>query len=183
MTRIVGGDAGGRRLVVPPGRGTRPTSERTREALFSTLESLHRTVSGLAFLDLFAGSGAVGLEAASRGAIVTVLVESDAKALAALRRNVTTIAAPGVEVVADRVERFLAATAPRTYDVAFIDPPYEHPVDDVLALLAGNDWLGPDATMVVERATKSDPVQWPAGWAEDRARRYGDSTLWYGRRP
>lgn len=140
-------------------------------------------MSGLAFLDLYAGSGAVGLEAASRGAIVTVLVESDAAALAALRRNVATITAPGVEVVADRVERFLAGAPPRTYDVAFIDPPYEHPVDDVLALLAGNDWLGPDATMVVERATRSDPPQWPAGWAQDRARRYGDSTLWYGRRP
>lgn len=183
MTRVVAGSAGGRRIVVPRGRNTRPTSERTREALFSTLESLHRTLSGLAFLDLYAGSGAVGLEAASRGATFTVLVESESTALTSLRQNVAALAMPGVEVIADRVERFLANAPPRTFDVAFVDPPYKHPVDEVLALLAGNGWLSPDATLVVERATKSEPLRWPEGWAEDRARRYGDSTLWYGRRP
>jgi 16S rRNA (guanine966-N2)-methyltransferase len=144
---------------------------------------MHRTMSGLAFLDLYAGSGAVGLEAASRGAARTVLVESDQHALTTLRRNVSTLAIPGVEVVADRVERFLAGSPAQTFDIAFVDPPYQHPVDDVLSLLAGNGWLSPEATVVVERATKSDPLHWPAGWGEDRARRYGDSTLWYGRRP
>ena len=183
MTRIVGGSAGGRRIAVPRGRGTRPTSERTREALFSTLESLHRTLSGVAFLDLYAGSGAVGLEAASRGAVTTWLVESDATALATLRRNVATLALPGVVVVADRVDRVLAAPAGQSFDIVFVDPPYRDPVDPVLHQLADNGWLDPDATVVVERATRSGSPQWPAGWVEDRARRYGDSTLWYGRRP
>jgi 16S rRNA (guanine966-N2)-methyltransferase len=183
VTRIVAGTAGGRRIVVPRGRGTRPTSERAREALFSTLESLHRTLSGLAFLDLYAGSGAVGLEAASRGVAVTLLVETDPTALAALRRSVSDLALPGVEVVADRVERLLAGPPPRTFDVVFVDPPYRDPVDEVLALLADFGWLASEATVVVERATKSAAPRWPAGWAENRARRYGDSTLWYGRRP
>ena len=182
MTRIVAGTAGGRRIAVPRGRSTRPTSERTREALFSTLESLHRTLSGLAFLDLYAGSGAVGLEAASRGATTTWLVESDAAALATLRDNVATLEMKGVLVVADRVERMLTSPAAQTFDVVFVDPPYRDPVDPVLAQLVGNGWLGADATVVVERATKSGSPQWPAGWVEDRARRYGDSTLWYGRR-
>ena len=140
-------------------------------------------MSGVAFLDLYAGSGAVGLEAASRGATCTVLVESDPTALTSLRKNVAALAVPGVEVVADRVERFLTNAPARTFDVAFVDPPYEQPVDEVLALLAGNGWLSPEATLVVERATKAGPLHWPQGWAENRARRYGDSTLWYGRRP
>lgn len=182
MTRIVAGTAGGRRLVVPRGRNTRPTSERTREALFSALESIHRSLAGLAFLDLYAGSGAVGLEAASRGARPVVLVESESAALAALRSNVTALAMPAVEVRADRVERVVGRPAERGFDIVFVDPPYVVPVEPVLELLATNGWLGPDATLVVERASRSPGPQWPAGWAEDRVRRYGDSALWYGRR-
>jgi 16S rRNA (guanine966-N2)-methyltransferase len=183
MTRIVAGSAGGRRIVVPRGRGTRPTSERTREALFSTLESLHRTLAGTAFLDLYAGSGAVGLEAASRGATTSWLVEANPDALVALRRNATTLALPGVEVIGDRVERLVAVPAGQSFDVVFVDPPYRDPVDAVLQHLADNGWLAPDATIVVERASKSGSPRWPTGWVEDRSRRYGDSTLWYGRRP
>jgi 16S rRNA (guanine966-N2)-methyltransferase len=114
---------------------------------------------------------------------VTVLVASDATALAALRRNVSALAIAGVETIGDRVEHLLETAATRTFDIAFLDPPYAQPVDEVLALLTDHGWLGPEATIVVERATKSPPPQWPSGWAEDRARRYGDSTLWYGRRP
>jgi 16S rRNA (guanine966-N2)-methyltransferase len=182
VVRIVAGIAGGRRIAVPRGRSTRPTSERTREALFSTLESLHRTLSGLSFLDLYAGSGAVGLEALSRGATTVWLVESEATALAALRGNVAGLAVPGATVIADRVERLLATPAAQTFDVVFVDPPYRDPVDPVLQRLVDNGWVGDDATIVVERATKTGSPQWPAGWAEDRARRYGDSALWYGRR-
>ena len=182
MTRIVAGAAGGRRIVVPRGRGTRPTSERTREALFSTLESIHRTLSGRAFLDLYAGSGAVGLEAASRGAGPVLLVEAEPAALAALRRNVSVLGMAAVEVVADRVERFVSEQPPRSFDIVFVDPPYATAVEPVLEMLDADGWVGPDATIVVERATKSPPPGWPAGWTADRARRYGDSTLWYGRR-
>ena len=182
MTRIVGGVAGGRRLTVPRGRGTRPTSERVREGLFSTLESIHRTLTGLAFLDLYAGSGAVGLEAASRGAARVVLVESEPSALSVIRANIAALQMAQVDLRAERVDRMLTQPPPREFDIAFLDPPYTDRVEPALQLLADNAWLAADATIVVERATRSGSPGWPAGWAEDRSRRYGDSTLWYGRR-
>jgi 16S rRNA (guanine966-N2)-methyltransferase len=183
VTRIVAGSAGGRRLVMPRGRATRPTSERTREGLFSALESMYPTLAGLAFLDLYAGSGAVGLEAASRGSTPVLLVERAPVALAALRSNVSALELPGVDVIADQVERVLAAPPTRMFDVAFLDPPYADPVERALQLLVDNGWLADDAVVVVERATRSGGPTWPAGLSEDRVRRYGDSTLWYGRRP
>ena len=183
MTRIVGGLAGGRRLVVPRGRSTRPTSDRMREGLFSALEAMHGTLAGLAFLDLYAGSGAVGLEAASRGSSPVLLVERAPGALEALRGNVAALALADVDVVADQVERVLARVAPRAFDVAFLDPPYADPVEPALQMLVDNGWLADDATVVVERSSRSDALAWPVGLSEDRRRRYGDSTLWYGRRP
>jgi 16S rRNA (guanine966-N2)-methyltransferase len=182
VTRIVGGTAGGRRLAVPKGRGTRPTAERTREALFSTLESIHGSLRDVAFLDLFAGSGAVGLEAASRGAASVLLVERDAGALVTLRANAAAVGLPGVDVRGEAVARLLAEPPSVGYDVVFLDPPYDAPVEDVLAGLVGHDWLALDGTVVVERASRSDPPEWPAGLVLDRSRRYGDTTLWYGRR-
>jgi 16S rRNA (guanine966-N2)-methyltransferase len=183
MTRIVGGTAGGRRLAAPRGRGTRPTAERTREGLFSTLEAVHRTLHGRAFLDLYAGSGAVGLEAASRGSAPVLLVEHAPGALAALRSNVAALDLTDVEIIADQVERLLTRPAPQMFDIVFLDPPYADPVDPVLQMLVDNGWLADDATVVVERATRSGAPAWPAELSEDRVRRYGDSTLWYGRRP
>ena len=182
MTRIVAGAAGGRSLVVPRGRDTRPTSERTREGLFSTLEAMTGSLAGRSFLDLYAGSGAVGLEAASRGATRVLLVESAGPALAALRANVATIDLPGVDLRADRVLRVLAAAPEPPFDVAFLDPPYSNAVNDDLGALLANDWLTAEAVVVVERSSRDDPLQWPAGLGTDRSRRYGDSTLWYGRR-
>ena len=179
----MGGSAGGRRLVVPRGRGTRPTSERTREALFSALEAARGTLQGVGFLDLYAGSGAVGLEAASRGSAPVLLVEQAPIALAALRSNVAALELTQVEVIADQVERVAARPAPQPFDIAFLDPPYADPVEPALQLLLDNGWLADGATVVVERATRSGAPAWPAGLSEDRARRYGDSTLWYGRRP
>jgi 16S rRNA (guanine966-N2)-methyltransferase len=180
VARIVGGAAGGRRLSVPRGRSTRPTSERVREGLFSALESIHGPLQHLAFLDLYAGSGAVGLEAASRGASV-VLVERDGPAVAALRANVASLAIPDVEVRAAAVERFLESS-PSAFDICFLDPPYADPVIDALSALVGNGWLAADATVVVERASRDADLVWPDGLVADRSRRYGDSTLWYGRR-
>jgi 16S rRNA (guanine966-N2)-methyltransferase len=182
MTRIVGGSAGGRRLSVPRGRDTRPTSERTREGLFSALEAMHGSLTGLRFLDLYAGSGAIGLEAASRGASSVVLVERDPGAIATLRANVETLGLRGVDVRAEPVDRFLTTPPPSAYDICFLDPPYADPVDGVLAVLGGDGWLAPTGTVVVERATRSGAVTWPAGLVAHRSRRYGDSTLWYGRR-
>jgi len=126
MTRIISGSARGRRLAVPPGSSTRPTSDRAREALFSTIESLIRSFAGARVLDLYAGSGAVGLEALSRGADHVLLVESDPAAARTIRDNATKTGLAGAEVRAEPVERLLAGGAPASpYDVVFLDPPYE----------------------------------------------------------
>jgi 16S rRNA (guanine966-N2)-methyltransferase len=182
MTRVIAGVAGGRTLVVPAGTTTRPTADRAREGLFSTLTSLRGGLDGVRFLDLYAGSGAVGIEAASRGASNVVLVDSDPRAIRAARSNVDALNLAGVEVRAERVERMLAEPAV-AFDVVFLDPPYADPVDAVLTLLAGAGWLAPDAVVCVERASRGEAMTWPAGIAPVRARRYGEATLWYGRRP
>jgi len=181
MTRVIGGLAGGRRLVVPSGRGTRPTSERTREGLFSTLEALRGELAGARFLDLYAGSGAVGLEAASRGASTVLLVDVDASAVRAARSNIAALALPGVEVRAQRVERLLAGP-PSPFDVVFVDPPYSDPVDAVLEQLVRGGWLSDDGVVCVERASRGSPPGWPDHLDSVRSRRYGEATLWYGRR-
>jgi 16S rRNA (guanine966-N2)-methyltransferase len=185
VTRIVAGAARGRRLAVPPGSRTRPTSDRAREALFSTVESMLRSLAGARVLDLYAGSGAVGLEALSRGAAHALLVESDARAARTISANVAATGLPGAVVRADRVDRVVAGGAPASpYDVAFLDPPYDV-ADDVLRSvvvdLVGHGWLRDGAVVVVERASRGGPWRWPPGIAEDRSRRYGEATLWYGR--
>ena len=189
MTRVIAGEAGGRRLAVPAGRDTRPTSDRAREGLFATIASMMGSLAGTRMLDLYAGSGAVGLEALSRGAGHVLLVESGARAGRVIRANIEAIGLPGAEVVTDRVERVLArgpdsSAIQDRYDVVFADPPYAQPdqeVSGMLETLAGRDWLAPGALVIVERATRSGPVSWPAGLQPDRARRYGEATFWYGR--
>jgi 16S rRNA (guanine(966)-N(2))-methyltransferase RsmD len=177
--RIVGGSVGGRRLVVPRGRGTRPTSDRVREGLFSALGG---ELTGRSFLDLYAGSGAVGLEAASRGAAPVVLVERDPAALTALRSNADALALPQVRVRAESVSRFLDEDV-TAFDVVFLDPPYADPLETVLAALVERGWVAPGGTVVAERATRDGAPPWPQPLVSDRSRRYGDTTLWYGRRP
>lgn len=185
MTRIIAGLAGGRRLATAPGRGTRPTSDRTREGLFSAVEAIRGGLSGAAVLDLYAGSGAVGLEALSRGAVDVLLVEADPRAARVIRDNIAAVGLPGARLVTDRVERMLArgpADSARR-DFVFADPPYAvsgDEVDRMLTTLAGLGWLAPGALVVVERATRSGPLAWPAGYETDRSRRYGEATLWYG---
>ncbi len=185
MTRIIGGIAGGRRLAVPRSGATRPTSDRTREGLFSTLESLRGPLAGARVLDLYAGSGAVGLEALSRGAALVLLVESDTRAAAVARANAKAVGLPGVEVRAEKAER-LTATPPAAdgYDVVFADPPYAvgaTALANLLVSLRTSGWVAADAVVVVERASRDGEWVWPAGFEGVRARRYGDSTLWYGR--
>lgn len=182
MSRVIAGVAGGRRLVMPAGVATRPTAERAREGLFSTLTSLRGSLVGASFLDLYAGSGAVGLEAASRGASAVVLVERDPTALRALRANLDTLALPGVEIRGEPVERVLANEAVRGFEVVFLDPPYSDPVDGVLERLVSGGWLVVDGLVAVERARRDAEPSWPAGIAALRSRRYGEATLWYGRR-
>ena len=186
MTRIIAGSARGRRLAVPPGRSTRPTSDRAREGLFATTLSMRGTLAGAAVLDLYAGSGAVGLEALSRGASEAVLVESDPRAIAAIRHNIAAVGLPGAHLLADRVDRALArgpaGRPPR--DFVFADPPYQVTDDDlarVLTALLDRAWLAPSALIAVERASRSGPLTWPPGYLADRCRAYGAATLWYGR--
>ena len=108
MARVIAGEAGGRRLAVPDGRNTRPTSDRAREGLFATIVSLTGSLDGARVLDLYAGSGAVGLEALSRGAEHVLLVESGPRAARVIRDNIEAIGLAGAEVLTDRVERVLA---------------------------------------------------------------------------
>jgi 16S rRNA (guanine966-N2)-methyltransferase len=185
MTRVIAGEAGGRRLAVPPGRDTRPTSDRAREGLFGTIVSMAGPLAGKRVLDLYAGSGAVGLEALSRGAHHALMVESDARAVAVIRANMATVGIAGAQVVREKVERLLARPPEQgPYDFVFADPPYVlagAAMTGVLALLA-RDWLAPDALVVVERATRSGEVGWPAGFAVGKSRKYGEGTFWYGHR-
>ena len=183
MTRVIAGKAGGRRLRVPPGQGTRPTSDRAREGLFASLISEFGDLSGLKVLDLYAGSGAVGLEALSRGAARVLLVESDARAAAVIKENIGVVALPGAALAADRVERLLGRPPEGgRYDLVFADPPYAVTGEAVARVLLqlGNGWLAEGALVVVERATRSGPVDWPPGYAAGKSRRYGEATFWYG---
>ncbi|GHH76824.1 16S rRNA (guanine(966)-N(2))-methyltransferase RsmD [Kitasatospora indigofera] len=185
MTRVIAGTAGGRRLAVPPGRSTRPTSDKAREAMFSTLEALRGTLHGARMLDLFGGSGAVGLEALSRGAEHVLLVEADAQAAKVIRENVRIVNLPGAEVRADRAERVLAGRAPESgYDLVFLDPPYavtDEEVREMLITMSAGGWLADDALVTVERSTRGGEFGWPEGFDVLRSRRYGEGTLWYGR--
>jgi 16S rRNA (guanine966-N2)-methyltransferase len=191
MTRVIAGQAGGRRLAVPPGTTTRPTSDRAREGLFSSLLSELGRFDGVRVLDLYAGSGAIGLEALSRGAESVLLVESDARAAAVIKANVKVVDLPGATVTVDRVERLL--TRPPAgqqdqdhnharFDLVIADPPYaltDDAVARVLTLLQAG-WLADDALVVIERATRSGPLDWPPGFLPGKSRRYGEATFWYG---
>jgi len=185
VTRIVAGALGGRRLTVPAGDRTRPTTDRVREALFGTLSSLVE-LSGARFADLYAGSGAVGLEALSRGAERVLLVEADPRVARVARENVAALSAgPAVRLVVGKVAQVLAAGPDGPpYDVVFADPPYAVPADELTATLAAlvdGGWLAAGAVVAVERSSRSPAPAWVPGLTAERSRRYGETTLWYGR--
>ncbi len=182
MTRIIAGTYGGRSLRTLPGDGTRPTTDRTREALFSSLESSFGGLNDLRVLDLFAGSGTIGLEAASRGAVHIDLVEQDRRAADVIRANVAELDCHVAHVRTQPAERFVQTVPVVPYDVIFVDPPYAYPHDDLAALLVamGNtSWLSADGLIVVERA-KRDRFVWPQPLVAVREKRYGETILWYG---
>jgi len=184
MTRIIAGFAGSLTLTVPA-KGTRPTSDQVREALFSALDA-RDAVRGYRVLDLYAGSGALGLEAASRGARVVTLVENGFAASQACRRNAAAVqkAAPkgaelSVSVSSQNVQSFLAAT-PDGYDLVFLDPPYDLAESELAANLSALlPLLDPDALVVVERSSRSPEPDWGSGLESSRRKDYGDTTLWY----
>lgn len=183
MTRIIAGSAGSLTLQVPRS-GTRPTSDRVREAIFSALES-RDAIDGARVLDLYAGSGALGLESASRGAGEVVLVERASAAAEICRRNADAVrrAARGAGARVRVVQRAVAAYlegAAAGIDLVFIDPPYdlgEPALARDLELLA--PLLAEDAIVVVERSSRSPEPTWPAGIEASRRRDYGETTLWW----
>ncbi|QKV75494.1 16S rRNA (guanine(966)-N(2))-methyltransferase RsmD [Amycolatopsis sp. Hca4] len=179
MTRIVAGTAGGRRLKVPP-KGTRPTSERVREALFNALETAGE-LDGSRVLDLYAGSGALGLEALSRGAADALFVESDRRAVDVLRGNVAALGLGGT-VRAGQVEAVVAAPAPSAFDLVLADPPYAvdaAALGSVLAALGAGGWLAASALVVVERAARDGEPDWPPGFEPTRTKKYGDTAVFW----
>lgn len=185
MTRIVAGSAKGRVLKVPA-RGTRPTSERVREALFSRLEHMG-VLAGARVLDLYAGSGALGLEAASRGADEVDLVERASGAAKAIAENIRTTGLPA-RCRAVSVASFLGARSgsPLSGDVdlVLVDPPYDVSEEDLGAVLALlGPWLAPDALVVVERSTRSPEPSWPDFLVLEDERRWGETTAWFAGPP
>lgn len=166
-----------------PRSGTRPTSERVREALFARLEH-YGVLDGAGVLDLCAGSGALGLEAASRGAREVTLVDSSRGAAAVCRRNTRSLGLPGVRVVTATAAAFLAGAAGAPVDLVLVDPPYDLGEERLTAMLAAlarssDPWLAPRAVVVVERSARSPEPAWPAGLERFADRRYGETVLWF----
>lgn len=188
MSRIIAGRAKGRRLTTPKGDRTRPTTDRTREALFSALVSWFDTteadsgdqLADVAVLDLFAGSGAVGLEAASRGASPVVLVEHDKPTARLIKANADATGLRA-EVRAARAETVSAEPGGR-FDVVFLDPPYGFSTEGVEAILASltAGALAERGLVVVERSSRDRAPQWPAAFTDQWDRRYGETTLYFG---
>ncbi|PQD98732.1 16S rRNA (guanine(966)-N(2))-methyltransferase RsmD [Mycobacterium sp. EPG1] len=182
MTRIVAGSFGGRRITVPQqksGRGTRPTTDRVREALFNLLAA-RIDFTGISVVDLFAGSGALGLEALSRGARSVLFVESDPRAVATIERNVAELGARGATVRRGSVATVLAGGASRPVDLVLADPPYEvdsAQIAELIDTLGAAGWTTAGTVAVVERPASAPEIAWPDTWSAWKPRRYGDTRL------
>lgn len=190
MSRIIAGSHRGRRITMPDNQLTRPTTDRVREALFSALSSWAGTaalpaeasLTGLSFCDLYAGSGAVGLEAASRGASPVLMIEADRRTTLTISKNVTALGL-SARVLSQRVEQLVRQPAEVSFDVIFADPPYDlatSTVDTILAALVDQGWVAPDGLVVLERSRRSPEVSWPAALTGGWSRRYGETTLSFG---
>ncbi|MFP4181794.1 MAG: 16S rRNA (guanine(966)-N(2))-methyltransferase RsmD [Thiohalospira sp.] len=173
--RIIGGRWRGRRLAVPPGTGLRPTPDRVRETLFNWLSP---RIAGARCLDLFAGSGALGLEALSRGAAGAVLVERSAPVVRHLREQVATLGAEGASVVQADARRFLAgevAAAGGPFDIAFLDPPFDSGLlEPAMAALEAGGWLTAGAAIHAESPAGGAEPAWPEGWQPHRGHVHGE---------
>jgi 16S rRNA (guanine966-N2)-methyltransferase len=183
--RIIAGSGKGKKLASPTGDGVRPTSDRAREGLFSSLESEFRSMSDLRFLDLFAGSGAVGVEALSRGAELVHAVEFDAETVDVAIQNFKLLNEPSRKhkVFHSRVAKFLESEFPVKYDIIFMDPPYDvsnADVEDILDTIIVRDLLQPRGLIAIERESKSKEFSWPAPLALEKRRSYGQGSIYYG---
>lgn len=185
MTRIVAGSAKGRTLAVPKS-GTRPTSERVREALFSRLDHMN-VLEGATVLDLFAGTGALGLEALSRGAARATLVEKASAAARVASANVRATGLPARVVTAD-VRAYLGARSGEALtgenDLVFIDPPYDIAEGDMTTVLSAlAPWVGPDSLIVVERSTRAPAPTWPPFLVLEDTRAWGETVAYFAGPP
>lgn len=163
LTRIISGDARGRKIKVPP-EGTRPTSDRAREGLFSSLQ-VRFGFQDARVLDLFAGSGALGLEAASRGAETVVLVESNPQAVEIIRHNAGVVKHPDVRIESMRASTYVANAPREFFDIVLADPPYELETEAVEEMLEKlKPCLVDGAAVVVERHRDTPEAQWPKGY-------------------
>ncbi|MRS12996.1 MAG: 16S rRNA (guanine(966)-N(2))-methyltransferase RsmD [Actinobacteria bacterium] len=180
--RIVAGKWGGRRIVAPAGRETRPTADRTREAMFSSILAMLGSLAEVHVADVYAGSGALGLEALSRGAASCTFVESEDEALRVIRRNAEELGVGPGE--ARFVRAALGHSRPRLLwvepvSLLLADPPYRIDAAEfgqVLAGLASGGFLKTGALVVYEHGASTE-ARWPAGFAERSVRRYGDSAV------
>jgi 16S rRNA (guanine966-N2)-methyltransferase len=164
------------------GSGTRPTTDRVRESVFNVLDA-RMELAGVTVLDLYAGSGALGIEALSRGAASATFVESDRRAAAVITQNLAALGITGATVRSTTVAAVLAGGTDRPADLVFADPPYQVPAADVevvLAALVDRGWVAHGAVAVVERASSGPALAWPAGWTPGLDRRYGDTRLEFG---
>jgi 16S rRNA (guanine966-N2)-methyltransferase len=182
--RVIAGEAGGRRLVSPPGDRVRPTTDRVKESVFAALGP-HR-LAGARVLDLYAGTGALALEALSRGAARAVLVERDADAGRAIVANLErTGMADRARLRRDDVRAVLAGPASERFDLVFLDPPYDLAGDElegVIRRLVDGGWAADHATLVVERAGGGRPPSWPPEWRSTWERCYGDTLVLFAQR-
>jgi 16S rRNA (guanine966-N2)-methyltransferase len=183
--RIIAGSGKGKSLYSPTGEGVRPTSDRAREGLFSSLESEFNSIVDLNFLDLFAGSGAVGVEALSRGAALVHAVEADPETAEIAISNFKLLQEPSRKhkVFQSRAARFLESDFPIKYDIIFMDPPYDvanHEIEDLLDTIVVRDLLQPRGLIAIERESKGKPFLWPTGMALEKIRSYGQGSIFYG---
>lgn len=190
QSRIIAGSRGGRRITMPPGDGTRPTTDRVREALFSAVaawagtaaQPAEESLAGLAFCDLYAGSGAVGLEAASRGASPVLLVERDPRTARLIESNAEALGL-SVDIATTSVPKLLRRPPAHAFDVVFADPPYELDttiLSDQLEQLVANFWVAEGSLIVVERSRRSPDLVWPTAAAKRWSRSYGETILSFG---
>jgi 16S rRNA (guanine966-N2)-methyltransferase len=191
VSRIIAGSHRGRQLTMPAGGKTRPTTDRVREALFSAVTAWAgssslppaESLSGLSFCDLYAGSGAVGLEAASRGAAPVLLVEGDRRTAQTAGKNVESLGL-AARVRTSRVEPLVRSPAELAFDVVFADPPYDletGSLEAVLQALVDQGWVAADGLIVVERSRRTPELRWPPSFRDTWARRYGETTLLFAR--
>ena len=181
MPRIVSGTLGGRTIPGPPGKGTRPTSDKVREALFNRLEGWDALV-GARVLDLYAGTGALAFEALSRGAAHALLVELHGPTAKQLRRTAAELGlADRLDVRAGRATTVASSLAGHGASLVFLDPPYDVPTEVLEELLLTlRPALEDEALVVIERSSRTRPIAWPEGWGDDGTKSYGETVLQFG---